>query len=827
MGKLDHASPSPGIDRRTLLGGLAAGAILAPGFSAAADEPKAKASAFPGLITRQKDPDNLEFPFASLNSFITPNEQFFVRTHFEAPEIAAKDWKLKIEGAVEKPAEIGYDELRQMPSHKLPALLECSGNGRVFLKPPQVGVRWEFGAVSTAEWTGVRLADVLERAGVKQGAVGVILEGADKGEYRSPLPPTPGAIHFARSLPLAKARKPEVLLAYQMNGKDLPPAHGFPVRAVVPGWYGMASIKWLTRIIVTETPFRGYFQTFSYTVWQRRHGEPTLVPVTEAQVKAQIARPMPGEAVSANSTYRVFGAAWAGETDVVKVEFSADGGKTWQETKLTGEKVPFAWRFWEFEWKTPGLGKRTLMARATDARGQSQPMKRDPDRRDARQIRNRPLGTNPATFHHHAPSLCLPRASVKSMTGDISLGRIFGIPFRLHWSWFLAVALIAWTLSVGYFPMTLPEHRGNTGLYWGLGIAAALGLFISVLLHEMGHAVAARRYGIQVRGIRLFIFGGVAELGGEAKRPGQEIVIAIAGPAVTLALLVLFHLGSMSIVASTDLEWRVDNGILLGLSGGTVATAGAAALLSYLGNINLMLLLFNMVPAFPLDGGRVFRGIVWAASGNYLKATRVAGAVGIGFSYLMFVGGFFFAASGNLIGGLWLFFLGMFLQNAARSSIAYAQLQEILSGVKVAEVMNPQPIAVDAHLTLREAVEEFFLHYPHKAYPVVDDGRFAGILTLRDVQEAGRDRWDFMRVGELVARQPPLPELRPGDPLLQAVKLFAESDQSRLPVIDDGRLVGLLCARDVMDLMEIRAGLTPERRDRPPQSPRHVEHEHV
>jgi DMSO/TMAO reductase YedYZ molybdopterin-dependent catalytic subunit len=373
------------IDRRAFLAGAAAGALplvdsaRAPGR---AEEP-AGGGAFPGVITRQKDPDNLEFPFPTLDSFLTPNERFYVRTHFEVPELDAKSWRLKVEGAVERPFEIGYDELRKLPSHTLPALLECSGNGRVFLKPPQIGLRWELGGVSNAEWTGVRLADLLERAGVRAGAVEVILEGADKGASRSPNPATPGVIPFARSLPLAKARRPEVLLAYRMNGQDLPPAHGFPARAVVAGWYGMASVKWLRRIVVTDRPFQGFFQTITYSFWERRDGLATLVPITEGQVKAQIARPASQEVVPAKSKYRVHGAAWAGESEVTKVEVSTDGGKTWSEARLLGKSAPYVWRFWEHDWTTPEGGRRVLMARATDARGRVQPMERDEDRRDS------------------------------------------------------------------------------------------------------------------------------------------------------------------------------------------------------------------------------------------------------------------------------------------------------------------------------------------------------------------------------------------------------------------------------------------------------------
>jgi DMSO/TMAO reductase YedYZ molybdopterin-dependent catalytic subunit len=376
------------LDRRAFLGGVAVGALplVSP---LRADEPSSTSNPkpsgrIPGLITRQKNPDNLEFPFASLERFLTPNEQFYVRTHFHVPELDAKTWRMKISGAVENPLEIDYDELRKMPSHTLTAILECSGNSRVFLKPPQSGIQWELGGVSNAEWTGVRLADVLQRAGVKKDAVEVILEGADKGALKPPSPASPGVIPFARSLTLKKAQRPEVLLAYKMNGKALPAAHGAPVRAVVAGWYGMASVKWLTGIIVTERPFHGYFQTFMYTRWDRGESVPALVPVREMQVKSEIARPVSREVVPAKSTYPVFGAAWSGESQVTKVEISTDGGKSWNEAKLLDRPVPYTWRRWAYRWETPEkTGRCVLMARATDASGQVQPMQRDEDRRDA------------------------------------------------------------------------------------------------------------------------------------------------------------------------------------------------------------------------------------------------------------------------------------------------------------------------------------------------------------------------------------------------------------------------------------------------------------
>lgn len=386
------------IERRRFLQRTAASLPLlyaVSGSSASAQQPdEATGQAFPGVITRQRHPLNVEFPFPTLNSFHTPNEQFYIRTHFGVPDLKASSWKLKVEGHVERPLEISYDELRKMESQTLTSILECSGNSRVHLEPPQVSIRWEQGGVSNAEWRGVPLSAVLERAGVRQGAVEVILEGHDKGKFEEPNPKTPGEIHYARSLPLEKARKPEVLLAYQMNGQDLPPEHGHPVRAVVGGWYGMASVKWLRRIIVTDQPFHGFFQTFMYTIWQRRHdGLPTLVPVTEIGVKSQIARPMLHEVVPAGSTYRIFGAAWSGQPEIKKVEVSTDGGASWAPAKLDEKSMSFAWRFFEHRWEVPRqAGKYTLMARATDARGEVQPISRDDDRRNAVITHVQPIG---------------------------------------------------------------------------------------------------------------------------------------------------------------------------------------------------------------------------------------------------------------------------------------------------------------------------------------------------------------------------------------------------------------------------------------------------
>ncbi len=331
------------------------------------------------MIIREKEPANLEMAFADLEGRITPNEQFYVRSHFAVPKIDLRDWRLKIEGAVARPAELGYDALFQMPTRTVQATIECAGNSRVFLVPKAKGVQWELGAVGNAEWTGVLLRDVLQDAGVSANASEVILEGADNGMIAEPPRPA-GKIHFTRSIPKEKALD-DVLLAFQMNGKPLPPSHGFPLRGIVPGWYGMASVKWLQRLTVTEKPYAGYYQTLDYAYWEPHPEGHSLVPLREMQIKSEIAQPGINEVIASSTSYRMTGAAWTSGAEIVKVEISADGGASWQLATLLDQHVPNAWRLWEFSWRTPaGPGKCILLARATDSRGRTQPDRHDANR---------------------------------------------------------------------------------------------------------------------------------------------------------------------------------------------------------------------------------------------------------------------------------------------------------------------------------------------------------------------------------------------------------------------------------------------------------------
>ncbi len=332
-----------------------------------------------GKIVRGETPLNLEMPFEKLEGFLTPTESFYVRTHFPIPSIDKDAWWLHVEGDVENSFAINYEELLELASVTVPVTLECAGNNRSFLEQKVKGVQWSLGAVGTAEWTGVPLSILLDRARAKANGRHVVLEGADGGMLEDPKSP-PGELKFARSIPLAKARA-DVLLAYKMNGRELPPEHGFPLRAIVPGWYAMGSIKWLQRIIVTDQPFTGYYQTIDYAYWERRKAIAELKPLTEMQVKAQIAKPAEGDVVPANSKVRVHGAAWTSNGEIKKVELSTDGGATWSEAKLLGESKPNAWRLWEFNWQTPtAAATQTLIARATDSLGRTQSVHRDADR---------------------------------------------------------------------------------------------------------------------------------------------------------------------------------------------------------------------------------------------------------------------------------------------------------------------------------------------------------------------------------------------------------------------------------------------------------------
>jgi DMSO/TMAO reductase YedYZ molybdopterin-dependent catalytic subunit len=338
---------------------------------------EARRSSPAGLIIRQKEPPNLEMPFDQVDSYLTPTELFYIRSHFPAPRIDVAGYQLRIDGAVRKPLALSYKALREMRSETQIATLECAGNSRVCLVPQVRGAQWELGAVGNAEWTGVPLRTLMERAGLEVDACEVVLEGSDQG-MPTEEPKPPGPISYARSVPREKAVQPEVLIAYQMNGHDLSRDHGYPVRAIVPGHYGMASVKWLTRIQAVREPFQGYWQTSDYGYWDALDGKPVRRALGEIKLKSEIARPRVYETLLPNRVCTVFGAAWAGETEVTEIAVSTDGGQTWTEAYFLDPVRRHAWRRWKFDWLTPKKpGQYTLLARAKDALGTVQPDEHD------------------------------------------------------------------------------------------------------------------------------------------------------------------------------------------------------------------------------------------------------------------------------------------------------------------------------------------------------------------------------------------------------------------------------------------------------------------
>lgn len=321
-----------------------------------------------GLLVHRAHPLNGETSIASLmGGVVVPNAHFYVRNHFQIPRLDPASWSLEVKGLVERPLQLGLRDLHNLPSETSVVTLECAGNGRFQLDPPVPGEQWRLGAVSTAEWTGAPLAEVLDRAGVTPQAREVVFRGADSGAVDG----HEASISFERSLSVDVARESGALLAYAMNGEAIPLQHGYPVRLVVPAWYGVASVKWLTEIEVTDRPFEGYFQAEKYQYEWERDGELALEPVTLQQVRALVTEPSAGGEVEPGEL-AVRGVAWSGAAAIAHVEVSVDDGP-WQEARLVGERHRHSWQWWELLTRLDRRGPVTVRARATDLAGRSQP----------------------------------------------------------------------------------------------------------------------------------------------------------------------------------------------------------------------------------------------------------------------------------------------------------------------------------------------------------------------------------------------------------------------------------------------------------------------
>ena len=318
------------------------------------------------LVTIDSEPFVGETPIDAIQSWLTPNSLYYARNHYDAPSIDVSDWALIVNGLTASPLELTYAEILEMPRRTVPVTMECAGNNRVDLNPPVSGNKFQGGAVSTAIWGGVSLSEVLDRAGVNGAAVDVVFEGADTGSPAPDAPPSP----YGRSLPIDLARDPDMLLAYEMNGEPLPEDHGYPLRLVVPGWYGMASVKWLTRISLVDRPYEGFFQKDRY-VLDTGDGQPE--PLAHMLVKSLFSKPRHGQAFE-QSRLQIAGLAWSGFGEIDSVEISQDFGETWEPAELGGLAHKYTWRQWNAGWTPAGTGHHTLMVRARDALGNVQPM---------------------------------------------------------------------------------------------------------------------------------------------------------------------------------------------------------------------------------------------------------------------------------------------------------------------------------------------------------------------------------------------------------------------------------------------------------------------
>jgi DMSO/TMAO reductase YedYZ molybdopterin-dependent catalytic subunit len=321
------------------------------------------------LVVRTESPFNAETPLSAQIGIITPNARFYVRNHFAVPRVDAASWSLSVGGLVRHRHTFGLAELRRLPSRSVIVTLECAGNGRALLEPPVAGEQWQLGAVGTAEWTGVPLVEVLDRAGVGTAVREIVFRGLDHALPRRGARGKPEPLqHFERSLPVEVAQHPDTLLAYAMNGELIPANHGFPLRLVVPGWYGMASVKWLAEITATDRPFSGYFQTDHYVLAGTEGGAPAE-PVTQIRVRALITEPEPGDVIR-QGELTVRGYTWSGHGEVTRVE--VDAGQGWHAARLLDEPLPHAWRRWELTTRVRA-GRLVLRARASDSGGNTQP----------------------------------------------------------------------------------------------------------------------------------------------------------------------------------------------------------------------------------------------------------------------------------------------------------------------------------------------------------------------------------------------------------------------------------------------------------------------
>ncbi len=377
----------------------------------------------------------------------------------------------------------------------------------------------------------------------------------------------------------------------------------------------------------------------------------------------------------------------------------------------------------------------------------------------------------------------------KKRRRGVFIGRYFGIAFFLDYSWFLIATIVTFTLATDAFPNSLKGY--GSGVYLAMGVTAAVLFFLSILLHELGHSLVSQRCGIPVPSITLLFIGGIAEIAREPDDARSELKIALGGPGVSVVLIGVY---AAFAAVFGSLDWPP-----------------AEVVCWWLAGTNLMLVIFNMIPGYPLDGGRVLRALLWARSGKLRQSTFITTRIGIGFSWLLIALGMWLLLWKLNWNGLVFFVIAIFLKNAAESGYANAIQREVLAGVNVRAIMTPDPICLPASLPLNLAVDEFFLTHHHVAYPVCDDdGAFRGLLRLELLRTVSREKWPYTSAGDLVAESGS-EQLQIGvdEPASRAMRTLLAPAQGRLAVVENGRLVGIVTRHDILHVIEIHTELEP------------------
>ena len=370
-------------------------------------------------------------------------------------------------------------------------------------------------------------------------------------------------------------------------------------------------------------------------------------------------------------------------------------------------------------------------------------------------------------------------------TKRFKLFNLLGFPIYIDLSWFIIALLITWSLATNVFPQFYEDLSVAT--YWWMGVAGAIGLFVSIVAHELGHAVVARQFDVPMRGITLFIFGGVAEMTKESPSAKAEFWVAIAGPVVSVAIGVACYVAS--------------------IYGETSLAVPVSGVLWYLGLINGIVVAFNLIPAFPLDGGRVLRSILWQIKGSLRWATRITATIGSGFGLFLILLGVFSFIGGNFIGGMWQFLIGMFLRSAAQMSYQQVLIRQALEGEPVERFMHEDVVTVAPSTTLQQLVEDYVYKHHHKIFPVTDNGRLMGCVTTRDIQQVPRSQWNQRTVGDIVTPCASENTVQRDADAMQALSNMSRHRTSRLMVVDHGHLEGILSLKDLVKFISLKVEL--------------------